>query len=82
VGSGQTIRVKRPCDSSHEPLLLTALVREGSFAAISNYRLNVLAGFRASAARTPGGCAVVVAFFVQRFGKKFARSVNRFPRMP
>jgi PAS domain S-box-containing protein len=76
VGSSQTIRVNvRVIAATNRDL--TVLVREGKFRSDLFYRLNVLPLTVPALRERQGDVPLLVAFFVQRFAKKFAKSVKQ-----
>ncbi len=76
VGSGQTIRVNvRVIAATNRDL--ASLVREGKFRSDLFYRLNVLPISIPALRERQGDISLLVAFFVQRFAKKFSKPVNK-----
>jgi len=76
VGSGQTVRVNvRVIAATNRDL--AEMVREGKFRSDLYYRLNVLPIAIPALRQRQGDVPLLVAFFVQRFAKKFSKSVKQ-----
>jgi PAS domain S-box-containing protein len=76
VGSGQTVRVNvRVIAATNRDL--AAMVPEGKFRSDLFYRLNVLPLSVPALRDRQGDIPLLVAFFVQRFSKKFSKPVTR-----
>jgi transcriptional regulator with GAF, ATPase, and Fis domain len=76
VGSSQTVRVNvRVIAATNRDL--ASLVREGKFRSDLFYRLNVLPVSVPALRERHGDVPLLVAFFVQKYAKKFAKSVKQ-----
>jgi transcriptional regulator with GAF, ATPase, and Fis domain len=76
VGGSQTVHVNvRVIAATNRDL--AAMVREGKFRSDLFYRLNVLPLSIPALRQRPGDVPLLVAFFVQRFARKFSKSVKQ-----